>query len=127
MSSTASMVFYNSNGNPTKWPILADVSGWGQSGKYNTFAGGDNPLTVFTNPEVTDGSVCIVVKESYGNALMPYLVDHYSTIYEVDYRYWTGDLAEYAKQVGADDLLFANNIMMISTGVLVGMMDKVIN
>ena len=77
-------------------------------------------MAIFQNPEVTDGSVCIVVKESFGNALLPYLVDHYSTIYEIDYRHWQGNLMEYAEEVGATDLIFANNIMMISTSVLVG-------
>ena len=121
-SKTATMVFYDKKGVETKWPIIANVESWGQGAKYSTFAGADNPLTVFTNPEVTDGSVCIVVKESYGNAFMPYIVDHYSTVYEIDYRYWQGDLATYAEEVGADDMIFANNIMMISTGILVGML-----
>ena len=125
-SKTASMVFYDSKGNEVKWSIISDVTNYQQSNKYSTFAGADNSLSIFTNPEVTDGSVCIVVKESYGNALLPYLVDHYSTIYEIDYRYWTGDLATYAQKVGADDLIFANNIMMINTGILVGKLDLVI-
>ena len=125
-SQSAAMVFYDAKGNATKWSIIADVTDYKSGGKYSTFAGADNPLAIFTNPEVTDGSVCIVVKESFGNALLPYLVDHYSTIYEIDYRYWTGDLASYARQVGAEDLIFANNIMMITTGSLVGRLDKVI-
>ena len=125
-SSSATMVFYDANGNGTSWPIVNDVTNYDGGGKYGTFAGGDHPLTVFTNPEVTDGSVCVVVKESFGNALMPYLVDHYSTIYEIDYRYWTGDLVAYTKQVGADDLIFANNIQMIGTSLLVGKLGKII-
>ena len=125
-SKSATMVFYDTKGNAVKWPIVSNVTNYDSGNKYSTFAGADNPLAVFTNPEVKDGSVCVIVKESYGNALLPYLVDHYSTIYEIDYRYWTGDLATYAKQVGANDLIFANNIMMISTGILVGMLDKVV-
>jgi hypothetical protein len=66
-----------------------------------------------------------LVKESYGNVLLSYLVDHYSTIYEIDYRYWKGSIVEFAKQVGATDLLFANNMAMISGGVLVGMLSSI--
>ena len=73
-----------------------------------------------------DGSVLVVVKESYGNALMPYLVDHYSVIYEIDYRYWQGDIVDFALSVGATDLLFTNNLTMISAGVLVGMLSNII-
>ena len=106
--------------------IIANVEGWGQGAKYSTFAGADNPLTVFTNPEVTDGSVCIVVKESYGNAFMPYIVDHYSTVYEIDYRYWKGNLVDFARQVGATDIIFANNIGMVRSSYLVGLLDKIV-
>lgn len=119
-AATASMVFYDKDGTEFSWPIISDVTNWKPGSKYSTFAGADNPLAILTNPEVTDGSVCVVVKESYGNALMPYLVDHYSTVYEIDYRYWEGDLVTFAREKGADDLIFANNIMMISTGLLVG-------
>lgn len=126
VSANATMKFTNTEGTTYDWPIVKDVSEWSSGAKYNTFAGSDNPITEFTNPDVADGSVLIVVKESFGNALLPYLVDHYSKIYEIDYRYWKGDLVSFAEEVGADDLLFANNIMMTSTSLLVGNLSKII-
>lgn len=122
VSDGASMQYTDRNGDTYDWNIITDVSDWASSSKYCTFAGGDNPLSVLTNPDVTDGSVCIIVKESYGNALLPYLVDHYSTVYEIDYRYWEGDLIDFALEKGADDLIFANNLTMISSSYLVGML-----
>ena len=121
-SDSTAMTFYDNNGNGTAWQVVMDVTGWSAGTLYNTFAAGDNPLSVLTNSAVTDGSVCVVVKESYGNALMPYLIDHYSTIYEIDYRYWNGNIVEFAKEKGADDLIFANNVMMISADLLVAML-----
>ena len=112
------MTCYDYNGYEYQWDIIMDVSGWDAGTLYNTFAAGDNPIAILENKGVTDGSVCIVVKESYGNALMPYLIDHYSTIYEIDYRYWNGNLVEFAKEKGADDMIFANNVMMISADLL---------
>lgn len=126
VSANAAMKFTNTDGTTYDWPIVKDVSEWSSGAKYNTFAGSDNPITEFTNPDVADGSVLIVVKESFGNALLPYLVDHYSKIYEIDYRYWKGNLVSFADEVGADDLLFANNIMMTSTSLLVGNLSKII-
>ena len=126
VSANATMKFTNTEGTTYDWPIVKDVSEWSSGAKYNTFAGSDNPITEFTNPDVADGAVLIVVKESFGNALLPYLVDHYSKIYEIDYRYWKGDLVSFAEEVGADDLLFANNIMMTSTSLLVGNLSKII-
>ena len=119
-SEQASMVFTDKDGNSYNWSIIMDVSKWKASTKYSTFAGSDNPFAVFTNPDVTDGSVCVLVKESYGNALLPYLVDHYSTIYEIDYRYWSGNLIDFAIEKNAEDLIFANNLSMIRSNLLIG-------
>ena len=114
------MRYTDKKGNTYNWNIISDVTNWKASTKYSTFAGADNPIAVFTNPDVTDGSVCVIVKESYGNALLPYLVDHYSTIYEIDYRYWTGSLVDFAREKDADDLIFANNLSMIRSNLLIG-------
>lgn len=122
----AHMKFTDNKGNTYNWNIITDVSDWKASAKYSTFAGADNPFAVFTNPDVTDGSVCVVVKESFGNALLPYLVDHYSTIYEIDYRYWNGNLIDFALEKGADDLVFANNLSMIGSNLLIGKLAGII-
>lgn len=121
-----SMVFTDASGNDIAWPVIADGDTYGAGSKYLIFAAGDQPIAEFTNPGVTDGSVAIVVKESFGNAMMPYFPDHYSTVYEVDYRYWNGDLVEFARQVGAEDIIFANNIGMVRSSYLIGLMDKII-
>lgn len=125
-SANASMTYTDKKGDTYNWSIIMDVSGWKASTKYSTFAGADNPFAVFTNPDVTDGSVCVVVKESYGNALLPYLVDHYSTIYEIDYRYWDGNLIDFALKKEADDLIFANNLSMIGSSLLIGKLAGII-
>ena len=117
-SKSTSMKYYDYNGYEHQWDIVMDVTGWDAGTLYNTFAAGDNPIAVLENKAVTDGSVCVVVKESYGNALMPYLIDHYSTIYEIDYRYWNGNLLDFCKEKGATDMIFANNVMMISADLL---------
>ncbi len=119
-SENATLEITGSDGSLQPWNIITDVSDWKASSKYNTFAGSDSPLAIFKNPDITDGSVCVVVKESFGNALLPYLVDHYSTIYEIDYRYWEGSLADFAAEKGANDLIFANNLSMIRSNFLIG-------
>lgn len=126
-SETAKMEYTDRNGKTYPWPIINDVTNYKASVKYSTFAAADNPIAVFQNPEVTDGSVCVVVKESYGNALLPYLVDHYSTIYEIDYRYWKGDLISFTKEKAANDLIFANNLSMIRSKYLIGKLNTIIN
>lgn len=127
VSPDVKMVIHSASGSTYEWPIVTDVTNYSQSAKYDVFAGEDNPLTVFTNPAVTDGSVLIIVKESFGNAMMAYLCDHYSTVYEIDYRYWKGNVVDFAKEVNATDLLFANNFMMISSSSNVGKLSMIVH
>ncbi len=126
-SSDVSMTITDKNGDTFGWPVIVNVDNWGSGTKYNCFAGADNPFTVFKNPAVTDGSACIVVKESFGNALMSYIADHYSTVYEIDYRYWDGNLAEFAKANGVTDVIFANNMSMTRNDMLIGMLSEILD
>ena len=120
------MYYTDKNGNRVKWNVIQDMSNAGSGMKYLTFAAGDQPFAEFYNPGVTDGSVAIVVKESYGNAMLSYFVDHYSTVYEIDYRYWEGDLIAFAKEKGADEIIFANNIGMVRSSYLIGLLDRIV-
>ncbi len=108
------------------WDVVHDVNDYGAALKYSTFIAGDNPMTVIKNPNLSDGSTCVVVKESFGNALVPFLIDHYQTIYVIDYRYWSGDIVSFAKEKKAGDVLFINNISMTRSDFLVGKLAKVI-
>ena len=83
--------------------------------KYLTFIGGDQPLTKIHNPNIKDGSSIVVVKESYGNAFVPFLVDSYEYVYVIDYRAWSGDLADFVIDNGIDDVLFLNVVSNTST------------
>ena len=88
--------------------------------KYGAFISGDNPYTVMTNESMTDGSSCVVIKESFGNAFVPFLPDHYQTVYVIDYRYWTGSLTEFVKTNGVDDVIFCNNLSALRNNSLMG-------
>ena len=84
--------------------------------KYNCFIGGDNPYTEITNPSIKDGSACILIKESYGNAFAPFLVDHYSHVYVIDYRYYTGNLLSFISSHNVKDVIILNNMEAIGGG-----------
>ena len=113
------MLIHDSSGVTYTAPIIANVA------SYMCFAGGDNPLTVFTNPAVSSGTL-IIIKESFGNALLPFLVDHYHKVYEIDYRYWKGNVIELANQIGATDLIFANNFAIVSSTSKIGQIAKIV-
>lgn len=113
-------------GNTEVRPMVADVSELSSSAKYQTFAGWNNPFSVIVNPTFEDASTLIIVKESFGNPLPAFLCDHYSTVYLIDYRYWDGNIIDFAREVNADDLLFANNINAVNAGSNVGFIAMII-
>lgn len=113
--SNAKMTVTNSNGKTFEWPIIKDVTNYKPGVKYSCFIAGDNPYTVIKNSDITDGSSCIVVKESFGNAFVPLLVDHYQTIHVIDMRYWDGNLIEFARENNVTDVIIANNLSAIGS------------
>ena len=90
--------------------IIADVSTWNSSSKYNCFIAGDQPYEEIHNPAITDGSSAVVVKDSYGNAFVPFLVDHYQDVYVIDFRYYSGSISQFVAQNQIDDVIFLNNL-----------------
>lgn len=111
---TNTMEFTQSDGQTLSWNIVNDVSAYKPGVKYSCFIGGDNPYSKIVNPAVTDGSSCVVVKESFANALLPFLVDHYQTIHIIDYRYYSGSITSFVKENGVGDVFFLNNLDAIS-------------
>ena len=114
------------NANLTRGKIIYDESDAPASLKYGAFITGDNAYSVINNPDVTDSSSCIVVKESFGNAFVPFLTDHYQTIYVLDYRYWKGSISQFAQDKGVQDVLFVNNLSAIRSTALVGYLHDVV-
>lgn len=125
MSSSTSMHVTEKSGREYDWDVIHDVSGYKAGVKYSAFVAGDNPISVIKNNDLTDGSACVVLKESYGNALVPFLVDNYETIYLVDYRYFEGDISKYIDE-GATDIIFINNLTMIRNKGQIGLLENVL-
>lgn len=104
------MTFTDKRGNTVKWEVITDVEKWSPSSKYSAFIGGDNPYANIRNNDLTDNSSCLVIKESYGNAFVPFLIPHYQTVHVIDYRYWKGDLIKFVTDKKIKDVLIVNNI-----------------
>lgn len=107
---TNDMTYWNEDGTEQPWNVIRDVTGWGDNTGYYCFIGGDKPLSIIENPKIQDGSSCMVVKESYGNSFVPFLVDHYQTVYVVDFRYAQVNVVDYVKEKKIQDLIIMNNI-----------------
>lgn len=124
VSDKISMKYQNESGKIVNGHVIVDSSKYGISNKYLAFLEGDNAYTVITNKNIKDSSSCVVVKESFGNALVPYLTDHFSKIYVIDYRYWNGKLSHLVKDKKIQKIFFINNISMTRNSYLVGKLNQ---
>ena len=109
-TSTNEMTYIDVEGVETDWRIIQDVSGWSSGSLYSCFAAGNQTWAEIHNSSVRDGSACIVVKDSYGNAFIPWLVEHYENIYIVDYRYVEESIADFAEVNGVTDVIVLTSI-----------------
>lgn len=124
---TNDMVFTDRDGVTMDYDIIHDVSDWDSGSKYNCFIAGDQPISEIKNPKLSDGSACVVIKESFGNAFVPFLVDHYETVYVVDYRYYPEGLTALIRDKGIQDVIFLNNIAAATTSSLVSNIEEIVN
>jgi len=123
----SSMVYTDKSGRQVNYQVITDVTKWKSGTKYLSFIGGDNPFTVIENKEMAEGPSCIVVKESFGNCFVPFLVEHYKNIYVVDYRYYSGGLSALVDETGAEDVIFVNNISATRSGKLTSLVAEFVN
>ena len=86
----------------------------GKAGTYLTFIGGDYPLTQIIT-ENKNGKKLLMVKDSYGNALVPFLTPHYQEVLVIDYRSFDSNIISLIKQHNISDLLFLHNISIANT------------
>jgi hypothetical protein len=74
---------------------------------YAVFLGGDDPLLVATT-DVKNGRRALLVKNSFGNAFAPFLLNHFEEVVVVDYRYYGRSLASLIKTRGITDVILQN-------------------
>lgn len=73
---------------------------------YCSFLGSDDRIAKIET-DCDNGKTLVVMKESYGNGLIPFLTTCYQTIYVCDVRYFDLNAVQFCKDVNATDLLFA--------------------
>ncbi len=111
-SSKAFLYQRNNPDTPLERDVFATYAKGGNS--YSLFLHGDWPL-LRIDTGVKNGRKIAVVKESFGNAFIPFLIDHYEQIYVVDQRHFQTSLTELLEQNGIGELLFCNNIFAANT------------
>ena len=73
---------------------------------YLRFMGTDDQI-VKVRTSAGNGRKLLMLKDSYGNAEIPFLTGSFEEIYVVDQRYFTRNLPEFIRQLGITDFVFS--------------------
>jgi len=102
----------------------SSIGYWAKSKMYAEQVSGDNSYSVFLQGDLPickmetqhkNGRKIALVKESYGNAFAPFLINNYEKVIVVDQRSYKGDFIAMLKAEGINELLFINNIFAAHT------------
>ena len=93
---------------------------------YGVYLGGDFPLTIVKTSGVDNGRKCLIIKESYGNALSTYIVSAFDETYIVDERYYDGNIVDLITERGITDVLIINNISASNTNYLIANIESLL-
>ena len=63
---------------------------------------------VITNPQAPDRTL-LLFKDSYANAVLPFMADEYREIHVIDLRYFRSSLQEYVQRKQPDQIMFLYN------------------
>jgi hypothetical protein len=80
---------------------------------YANFLGGDHPL-VRIESEVNNEKL-LIIKDSFGNAVAPYMALHFGTVYVMDYRYYDVNLPDFVKSHGITAIMFLHNTFAVNS------------
>ena len=92
---------------------LYDYSALQTKDKYNFFEGGNHGLLTLTNPDVAEERTIVILKDSFANSFLPYIVNDYSKIIMVDERYAFIDVAQIAVESNADEIAVIREIVSV--------------
>lgn len=85
--------------------------------KYSYFLNGNQAKITINNENVDNGRVLLVVKDSYANCFVPFLINHYESIVVLDTRYYRNGVTTTAADIGATEILFLFNLNTMDSDV----------
>ena len=81
--------------------------------KYSFYLGGNFPLlNIETN--LNNKKEILIIKDSYANSFIPFLVNHYSNIHVIDLRFYNKSISEYIKEKNIKEVLFLYGISSLN-------------
>lgn len=113
---TYTTTYYNTDmTNEREASLLINLDNLPSSSWYLVFMGGDERIT-HIQTDCTNGRKLIIIKDSYGNAMVPCLTQSFEEIWVVDMRFFKPGVIDFIKEKGITDVLFAMNTFSATGG-----------
>lgn len=82
--------------------------------KYTVFLGGNHPIITIKS-SINNGKKLAVIKDSYANAMIPFLTEHFEEIHVLDLRFLNMPIGNYMRENGIKDALMLYNVQNFAT------------
>lgn len=83
--------------NKKKTKSLYELSYLEKKDKYSLFLDNNHPLIIVTNKSIDNDEELVIIKDSYANSFVPFIVNHYKKVHIIDPRYYNKNISEYIK------------------------------
>lgn len=84
---------------------IYDMAKLKEKDKYAVYFGGNYGIVEIENKDLKDGDTLILIKDSYANSFVPYLINHYKKIVMLDLRYFNESVNEKLKEEKPEQVL----------------------
>ncbi|MGI6005028.1 MAG: DHHW family protein [Christensenellales bacterium] len=96
-------VYIGDSDTPHKGPFF--MNRLEETDKYTVFLDGNHPVVRIKNHSVPDGGELLLIRDSFGNSMAPFLAAAYSEVYCIDLRYYKGNASDLVREEDFDDIL----------------------
>lgn len=100
--------------NSKKTDTIYDDNYLNTKDKYSYFLSSNHPLIIIENESVSENKL-LIVKDSYANSLIPYLIEYYSEIHIIDPRFYKSSISEYVIDNNIENVLLFFNVNTLDT------------
>ena len=99
---------------------LYEMSYIDKKDKYALFLDNNHPLIVITNNDINTDREIVVIKDSYANSFIPFLINNYKRIHVIDPRYFNDSVSEYINSNNINEglILYNMNTVLQDHGIM---------
>ena len=90
---------------------LYDMAQLKGTDKYRVFLSNNSGIIQIEGSRPEEGLRLLVIKDSYANCFVPFLMEHYKNVDVIDLRYYNGNVNQYMKENHVTDVLVLYSVM----------------